>query len=55
MTDAIRRRVLERSGESALEAAAAEGGMVSMLDDGLAKALAGETTVEEVLRVTRMG
>ena len=55
MTDDIRRKVLERGGESALEAAAVEGGMVSMLDDGLAKALAGETTVEEVLRVTRMG
>jgi general secretion pathway protein E len=55
MTDAMRRKVLERSGESALESAAVEGGMVRMIDDGLAKALAGETTVEEVLRVTRMG
>ena len=55
MTDAMRRTVLERSGESALEAAAVEGGMVTMFDDGLAKALGGETTIEEVLRVTRMG
>ena len=55
MTDALRRKVLERSSESALEAAAVEGGMVAMLDDGLAKALNGETTIEEVLRVTRMG
>jgi type II secretory ATPase GspE/PulE/Tfp pilus assembly ATPase PilB-like protein len=29
--------------------------MTTMFDDGLAKALAGQTTVEEVLRVTRMG
>jgi type II secretory ATPase GspE/PulE/Tfp pilus assembly ATPase PilB-like protein len=28
--------------------------MVSMFDDGLAKALRGETTIDEVLRVTRM-
>jgi len=55
MTDALRRKVLERSSESALEAAAVEGGMVAMLDDGVAKALNGETTIEEVLRVTRMG
>jgi general secretion pathway protein E len=55
MTDAMRRKVLERSGESDLEAAAVGGGMVTMFDDGLAKALAGETTIEEVLRVTRMG
>ncbi|MBO0766451.1 MAG: Flp pilus assembly complex ATPase component TadA [Hyphomicrobiaceae bacterium] len=55
MGEGIRRRVLERGSESALEAAAIENGMVTMFDDGLAKALRGETTVEEVLRVTRMG
>jgi general secretion pathway protein E len=54
MSEAIRRRVLERGSESAIEAAALENGMVGMLDDGLAKALRGETTVEEVLRVTRV-
>jgi general secretion pathway protein E len=46
--------VLERKSESAIEAAAIGEGRVAMLDDGLAKALAGETTVEEVLRVTRL-
>lgn len=55
MTDALRQRVLERGSESAIETAAIEGGMVGMLDDGLGKALGGETTVEEVLRVTRIG
>jgi general secretion pathway protein E len=54
MSEALRRKVLERSSESAIEAAAVAGGTVRMLDDGLAKALAGETTVEEVLRVTRI-
>jgi general secretion pathway protein E len=54
MSDALRRKVLERGSESAIEAAAIEGGMVPMFDDGLAKALGGETTVEEVLRVTRI-
>jgi general secretion pathway protein E len=54
MSEALRRRVLERASESAVEAAAVEGGMVGMLDDGLAKALASETTLEEVLRVTRI-
>jgi general secretion pathway protein E len=52
--EAVRHAVLQRATESALEAVAAEGGMVRMFDDGLAKVLAGETTVEEVLQVTRM-
>ncbi len=55
MSDPMRRKVLEKSGEGAIEAAAVEGGMVTMFDEGLAKALGGQTTVEEVLRVTRMG
>jgi general secretion pathway protein E len=54
MSDAVRQQVLEGKAESAIEAAAVEGGMVTMFDDGLGKALRGETTVEEVLRVTRM-
>jgi len=54
MSEPLRRKVLDRGSESAIEAAAIAGGMVGMLDDGLAKALAGETTVEEVLRVTRI-
>jgi general secretion pathway protein E len=36
-----------------LHRAAVEQGMVTMYDDGIQKALAGITTVEEVLRVTR--
>jgi general secretion pathway protein E len=50
----VRGRVLDSGTEAAIQAAALEGGMVTMFDDGLAKALRGETTVDEVLRVTRM-
>ena len=35
-----------------IEAAGAPGGMRTMYEDGIVKALAGETTIEEVLRVT---
>jgi len=55
MGDAIRERMLKSATESAINAAALEGGMVPMFDDGLAKALEGETSIDEVLRVTRMG
>ncbi len=54
MTDAVRQRVLESGSERTIEAAALEAGMVAMFEDGLGKALRGETTIEEVLRVTRM-
>ena len=36
---------------SQLHAAAITGGMTTMFADGVAKAIAGETTVEEVVRV----
>ena len=35
--------------------AARDAGMQTMYEDGIAKALAGETTIEEVLRVTEEG
>jgi general secretion pathway protein E len=54
VTDAVRERILESGTEAAIQAAALEGGMVTMFEDGLAKALGGETTIDEVLRVTRM-
>ncbi|HEX5998253.1 MAG TPA: ATPase, T2SS/T4P/T4SS family [Hyphomicrobiaceae bacterium] len=55
MTDTMRRRVVERSSDNVIEAAAIENGMISMFEDGLSKAVRGETTVDEVLRVTRVG
>ncbi len=51
--DELRRLVLRRAEAKELQRAALAGGMVSMYEDGMMKALAGETTVEEVLRVTR--
>jgi general secretion pathway protein E len=53
LTDAIRRLVLDRADARTIQAAAVEGGMRTMYGDGMAKALAGVTSVDEVLRVTR--
>jgi type II secretory ATPase GspE/PulE/Tfp pilus assembly ATPase PilB-like protein len=52
VTRGIRELVVERAAESALRDAALAAGMRSMRSDGLRKALAGRTTLEEVLRVT---
>ncbi len=54
MSDAIRRLILRRAETAEIEKAAAEGGMTTMFEDGMAKALAGITTLEEVVRVTRI-
>ncbi|NII12072.1 type II secretion system ATPase GspE [Oleiagrimonas sp. C23AA] len=53
MSDALRRLVMQRAGASEIERAAREEGMRTMFEDGLAKAVAGQTTIEEVLRVTQ--
>ncbi len=53
MNDAVRETLLSRSDAGALHRVACESGMVPMIRDGIAKTLAGITTVEEVLRVTR--
>ena len=52
MTDAIRELVLKRCDVGDIARLAAQQGMITMRDDGLAKAVAGLTTIEEVLRVT---
>ncbi len=52
LTDSLRRLILARPDAGALAAAAREEGMVEMRRDGLAKALAGVTTLEEVLRAS---
>ncbi len=54
MSDAIRRLILRRAETAEIEKAAAKDGMVTMFEDGMAKALAGITTLEEVVRVTRI-
>ncbi|MCZ6720310.1 MAG: type II secretion system ATPase GspE [Proteobacteria bacterium] len=51
--DGLRRLILRHAEAHELKRAAAEAGMRTMYRDGLAKALAGITSLEEVLRVTR--
>ncbi|MDG2527277.1 GspE/PulE family protein [Caulobacter endophyticus] len=51
--DEIARLVLARAEAREIERAAVAAGMRTMLQDGVAKALAGQTTIDEILRVTR--
>jgi general secretion pathway protein E len=53
LSDAIRRLVLNHAEAREIHRVAVEEGMRTMYHDGLLKAMAGTTTVEEVLRVTR--
>ncbi|MBJ6980283.1 MULTISPECIES: type II secretion system ATPase GspE [unclassified Luteimonas] len=52
MDDALRRAVMRHAGMGELEQLARDAGMQTMYEDGIRKALAGQTTIEEVLRVT---
>ncbi len=52
MDDALRSAVMRRAGMGEIEKIARTAGMRTMYEDGLRKALRGETTLEEVLRVT---
>jgi type IV pilus assembly protein PilB len=52
ITRAMRELIVARASETAMREEAVAGGMRSMRSDGLAKALVGRTTLEEVLRVT---
>ena len=52
ISEAIKQLVLQQSDAGKIAAAATEQGMVSMRDDGLRKVIDGQTTLEEVLRVT---
>ncbi|KAG0749452.1 hypothetical protein G6F24_015237 [Rhizopus arrhizus] len=53
MNDALRRAVMRRDGMGEIERIAREAGMRTMYEDGLSKALSGQTTIEEVLRGTQ--
>jgi len=53
LSDAVRRLIVNRATMQEIHRAGAEEGMLSMYEDGMRKALAGITSVEEVLRVTR--
>jgi general secretion pathway protein E len=48
----IRRLIRERAPSQALQAHAMSRGMTTMFQDGVAKARAGVTTLDEVLRAT---
>jgi len=50
----IRELIVKRSDSDVIAAKAIEEGMTTMLDDGLDKVIKGITTIEEVLRVTRI-
>lgn len=54
MTQAIRRHVLAHASAAEINEAARNEGMTTMRVDGMQKAMRGLTTVEEVLRVTRV-
>jgi len=49
--DNIRKAIINKSDSSEIQQLAIKNGMTPMLDDGFQKALAGITTVEEILRV----
>ncbi len=53
MSDALGRAVMDNAATGALERIAREEGSASMAEDGIRKALAGLTTLEEVMRVTQ--
>jgi general secretion pathway protein E len=49
----VRDLVLKKSDSATIKNAACRAGMVALREAGLAKALAGQTTLEEVMRVTQ--
>ena len=53
VTEEARRLILQKAPTGAIRRHAVEQGMVLLRDDGWAKARAGMTTVEEILRVTQ--
>ncbi len=52
INDALRSAVMRHAGMGEIERIARDGGMRTMYEDGILKAMAGLTTIEEVLRVT---
>jgi general secretion pathway protein E len=52
ISDSIRQQILQQSDTGKIAAVAAEQGMLTMRDDGFSKVVTGQTTIEEVLRVT---
>ena len=53
MNDELRGLLMAHADAATLEQAARRGGLRTLYEDGLRQALAGVTSLEEVLRVTR--
>ena len=53
MSEDIRNAVLRRADASEIKTLAIKNGMITLLEDGFRKALAGLTTIEEILRVVK--
>jgi len=53
LDDVARRLIHDGASEAVLRAAAAGSGWISLYEDGLRWVAAGETTLEEVMRVAR--
>jgi general secretion pathway protein E len=53
MSEAVRELIISKASSSAIKAAASKSGFKTLRQEGLVKAAAGLTTVEEVLRVTQ--
>jgi general secretion pathway protein E len=53
LDEPMRRAIIEGHDASALHALAAQGGMLSLFEDGLRKVAAGVTTLDELARVTQ--
>ena len=53
ITDELRQLVLQNVDSGTIKREAVRQGMVTLRDDGGLKVMAGETTIEEVLRVTQ--
>jgi general secretion pathway protein E len=54
MDEAVKKLILRTSDSNQINDEAARGGMSTLVQDGARKVLEGVTTIEEVLRVTRV-
>lgn len=54
VTDELRKRILDRADKHSLREQARQEGMQTMSEDGLRKCWAGDTSVEELIRVTQL-
>lgn len=53
LSDPIQTQILKHADSQTVQSCAIEHGMTTMYEDGLRKVMAGETTTDEILRVTR--